>query len=1540
MTVRWKPLLILSGLFVVVALVGLMTIATVMGSRSSADFIARARKERQGKQYEKAQLDYQIALKQDGRNAALHEEMAGLYGDWMAQAPAEKKAELRPLYLASLTNATKYGTRRAEPRRRLLAEAIKGDDAVEQGRWAKDLVTLDPANGDAHYVLAAEELEATSPNIPEVRRHLAVLEAESPRRPRADWIAARLAAVGKDRDGLARALDRSRSAATPADAASIDRMATLRLRVLDVRETPDPAGLAGKVEGVARDALAAAAEPEIPSTRIARISLLIEEVQRGLMTLAAASPTARDRLKGYGDTLDEAAEAIFQKSLAAQGGADLNVYLAYADHLRFRDRRDRCLGVVRQALKSPAGVKQAASESAMGLHALAVEANLANLGDKGRYESAAPHIKALLGGKFERFQALGHLFQGAIDLEKGGMVADAQAPEVPRAEQVKLRAAALGHLKVAATQLPHLAEAQARYGIALILNQEPAMGRQYLQHAQRLGNLEPQYQIWAAWSVVQAGYPEDAEPIVARLLQAIKEGRLPASLEGTLHLLNGEIYQARRSPGDLKKAIDEYTKAFANGQDATPAVELRLAQIEVMLGRPADALKRVDWLASRGKAGPSAENLAVLTLGELKRDDDARRRLDAARAKYPESSELVALDSALHLRAKRPEMAEKVLADFLVRVPDNMVAVQQRAQILAQDLDRPAEARALLSGVADRADNSSPLVQLALLELQAKDYQAVAATIAKVRQRWKDAATGDLLDAQLALARDDTRAAAAHFDSALRKDPDNKVVQFYKAQLDGRSDPEAASKVYQALARDQSSKELETGLSLTTASQSALAGIALESGDLETAIAKYREMLKDGTSAPIARAIRWQLVAAQAARKEWPAAKAEINALLADPKAPITAEERVRAATYFRLNKEDAPALALVDAVLKADPAHPGAVVTRAEILARGKRHPEAIATIKRAIEVSAAAGKKAPAVLFLMMAAVESTTTPTDQGFARALAVIDEGLGQVPGSAELIQARSRVLTLTKGPAAGSAYIEGLAKAEPRGPYRRMLLATYRDQGDFASAERVAAEMSRDDPADAVIAAARVQCVAAQAIDAGRKGDRAGMKRHDDRAAALIYEDRARFKADPAFTQLDCELEIRRGDATRALALTQEIDAQAKASPVGPLLRAQVFAAKNQAREAAAAYTEALARDPRLPEARLQLARLNLRNGQVDEAIRQARFLQDADPDRPTAMAALLVEARGLAVQPGTPPQVQANRDQALARLAEAIRARPDFAEASYLTAEIRLMSDDRPRAVAALKAALRANPDDTIALNLAIRALAEPRGKGQPAPTKADLDEAQAIARGHGDADARGDKMFAIGDGFAKAGRRDLALPWAEKAAAKLNNAPARLALGDLLLTMSEAQTDRDRAEKLQARALAEYDTVLATQPDNVDAVNNKAWIYHSYLGKSQAALDLAQGLLQRVDPNLLPGEFYDTLGAIQEGLGNRRDAEESYKRGLNKSPEHPVLNYHMGQLMLGDKAKARKAADYLKVAEAGRDRLPADMAGKLNSLLQQVRD
>ena len=393
----------------------------------------------------------------------------------------------------------------------------------------------------------------------------------------------------------------------------------------------------------------------------------------------------------------------------------------------------------------------------------------------------------------------------------------------------------------------------------------------------------------------------------------------------------------------------------------------------------------------------------------------------------------------------------------------------------------------------------------------------------------------------------------------------------------------------------------------------------------------------------------------------------------------------------------------------------------------------------------------------------------------------------------------------------------------------------------------------------------------------------------------------------------------------------------AKGSPVGPLLRAQIFAAKGQPREAADAYAEALARNPRLPDARLQLARLSLRIGQTDEALRQAKFLRDADPDEPTAMAALLVEARAIASQAGTPAQVQANGVKAVEKLAGAIQARPDFADAYHLTADIHMLSNDRAKAVAILKDALKVKPDDTTALTMAVQILAEARGK-TPSVAKADLEQAEALARSITATDPKGYRLLATSNGFSRANRIEQAVPWAEKAVARLDSITARLNLGDLLLTQSESQADPDKARQLQDRALAEYDRVLALQPNAIEAVNNKAWIIHRYKGESLKALELAQGLLQRVGPDALPGEFYDTLGSIQEDLNRPKDAEESYKKGLAISPNHPVLNYHMGRLMAGDKAKSRRAADYLKLAQAGSDRLPADMAGNLASLLKQV--
>ena len=111
-----------------------------------------------------------------------------------------------------------------------------------------------------------------------------------------------------------------------------------------------------------------------------------------------------------------------------------------------------------------------------------------------------------------------------------------------------------------------------------------------------------------------------------------------------------------------------------------------------------------------------------------------------------------------------------------------------------------------------------------------------------------------------------------------------------------------------------------------------------------------------------------------------------------------------------------------------------------------------------------------------------------------------------------------------------------------------------------------------------------------------------------------------------------------------------------------------------------------------------------------------------------------------------------------------------------------------------------------------------------------------------------------------------------------------------------------------------------------------------HSSLGRSQEALDLAQALVARANPAVLPGEFYDTLGAIQESLGKAGDAEQSYEEGLKRSPELAVLHYHYGKLIAGDKSRGNRAKDHLSKAIAAKDQLSPVMAEEAVRLVGQL--
>ncbi|WP_165219292.1 tetratricopeptide repeat protein [Aquisphaera insulae] len=1541
MTVRWKPLLILSGLFFLVAVVGVIAMAWTLVPRSAAGILKQARAEAAQGRFENAKIHFQQAFQLEGKNAAIHEEFAAMLDEWAKAAPADRAEALRAERIVHLVDATKFDKKALSPRLTLLEGAIAREESADASYFAREVLKVEPTNATANYVLAIEELDSPSMNVAEVRQHIKALEGQNTAPIRLWLLRARLAQATNDEAGRDEALSRAEQITLPENATPIDQLARIRLEAMRIQASRTVQGLEGPVKTLLEHAHAMVAAPDLPAGRVAKLSQVLEQTQRSLVGRAGKYRNPGAGTTGatpLADAIEVELEGIFRKVMGASEKADLQVYFTYADHLRFRQQRDRCLQVVEEALRLPAAAAAPNSLPVMGMHTVAVEMALANQDDGSRYQKAEPHIQALLASSEARFQGLGNLFRGAIELEQSGLTAAAsKAGEKPEATRVqpKIRAMALAHLKQAAAQLPNLPEAQARYGVALVLNQEQGLGRQYLQNALRMGNLDPQYQFWAAWTILQAGYPEEASPIVDALFRALAQGAIPADTEPTLHQMRGELYQARRAAGDLERAAQEFEKASGKGSAPEALVVLRQAQVDVQLGRQDRALERIDALRKKGAGGPQAENLAVLILEENGKVEEARKLLRDARSRFPKSADLAGLEAALATKDGKPEEADRVLREFLAQDPDNLSLTLMRAQVLAGPLKRPKDARDLLGGLADRSDNSAPLVQLAQIEMEQNDLEAAEATVAKVRNRWKEAAGGDVLEGQLALKRGSIPKAREHFAEALKKDPDNKVVQYWKAQLDGKAGSVAeAAKALENLVRERPSKEVDTGVSLLTAAQSSLANLELQAGKLDDAIRRYEELRRSSESGTLSRTDRWLLINAYAAKNQWPLARRELAGILNDPKRSPTADERVRGALLYRQNKDEASAIAQLDYVLKTSPTHAWAVVARAYLHLTKQQYSDGAGVIRRGIEQIEAKSEKPPGEFYLMLAAIEHEAPPAADAGTRARTILDRGLAVHPQSLQLAQAKFLLIDAGGDSKEAVAFLEEKAKDDPKGTFRRFLVDVLQERRQYEDAERVLQGLVKEAPDDSGLAAALVQAISLQAAEAASAGRADRQKALDEKALSMIREDRKKFPDAVVFLQGECDLAARAGDFSRALAVTEEIDKLDPASATGPMLRARLYARQDKPAEVVRCCATALERNPRQPDVRVLMGQELLRLGRGDEALAEARTVLESNPERSDA---ILLQARALMSTGGGPTKQEAARAEAATRLEATVAANPKFREAYVVLADIAELRGRRAEAVAALRRGLQAAPQDGTMLARLVQVLAGPSPEGNP-PRAEDLAEARRIAEAAAGTDKSGSQILAAAVGFHKAGQLELALPLATRAAEMLDSTVAHLNLGDLILSSAEAERDPSRSRALFEKAVQEYDRVLKLQPWQVEAINNKAWILHSYLGRSEPALELAEDLMKHANPSGLPGEFYDTLGSIQESLGRKAEAEQSYQSGLSRAPEHPVLNYHFGKLLAGDAGRATRARGYLAKALASRDQLTPAMAKDAEDLTRRL--
>jgi predicted Zn-dependent protease len=1535
MSVRWRPLILLTALFVAVAAVGLLAIASVLLPGRAEDMVRLAQAETRAKKFDHAKIQYARALQSAPRDARIHLALASMLAEWSDHEPA-MRPKLRGDWLGALHNAAKHGKQMPEPRRLLMSDALASGEWMDAIRWAQELQPLTPDDFDARYVLAVSALEQHPPDLAGARKHLSLIEEREPRRPRTLWARALAAEVAEDRAALEAVLDSFRSAPAEPGGDATDRMARIHLRSLDLRRADDPAALATRIDAFAAEVNELSRiETETAPARAREVSHAIEQAHRHLNKVSAAHASGRAVLAPRGEALAQAADATFRRTVESAPDGDLRPYQGYAEYLLYIERHSRCLEVVGQALKLPTAAAAVWVPTAMELREIGIKAALADDSDAARFDKAAPMIRELLASGNERYQALGHLFQGVIELEQSGL-ADAglsgAAGTAPRPAEATKAASALGHLRAAAEGLKDVATAQALYGVALILAREPALGRQYLQVAQRLGGgqLDPRYQLWAAWSVLQAGYPEEAQPTVDRLMAQVDRGEIGPDLRPTLHMLKAEIHQARRTPEGLRGARAEFQKALDAGQPRTPALTMRLAHLDGMLGNnPAQAIQVIDEASRSDAAGPSAEQLAVLTLREHGRRDEAARRLEAARRTYPDNADLAGLDAALRLDAGKPDEAEALLAAFLKDHPGHDELIVLRSKILAGPLKRPEEARAPLLALADTAKTSTPLVHLALLDLGRRDFAAAEKTIAQIRKRWPDAAAADLLDAQRVLAGGDTKAGAKFLAAALQKDPNNKVALFWKARLDelGGSADEARQ-VFERLLSERPVKEIDDGLPLAVAAQWALATMALERQEFDAAIAGFEALLKDGQAADLARPARWNLALARAARGDVAAARAEVDQLLRDPK--TTPEERVQAADFFRTHGDPAAASKQLDIVLASTPHHSGAVTYRALMLMGEGRAAEAVPLVRAAL-----AADKAPAGLYLMLAALENLAKDPDAP-ARARTALDEGLVAYPDHADLLRARYQVMTQANDPEA-VAFIEARAKANPDGPASALLVEVYRDRRQFGEAvAQVEARLAKVGAASAEAArlsARRIELLIGQATDVGPR-DPSAAQELLRKAATRAAEARKAFPDDARFVEMDGDLALRTGDLQRAGRLAQELSDAQRGSTAGPLLAARVAAASGRPDEAARAYEEALRRSPARADVRLALSRAQLAAGRADDAVRQASAVLDVQRDD---VQARVLKARALLAQPGEPPALEARRREAATLLEAAIQASPKYGEAYHLLSDLCTLRGDRAQAIALLRQCLDAVPGDDGALSLLVQRLAEPPAPGGAADP-AQTAEAEKVAQARAGGDETGTACLSVAVGYHRAGRPELARPWAERAAAKLDRPIVHLTLGDIYLAEAETLHPAPAAEPLFQKAVARYEHVARQQPDSVEAINNKAWILHRYLDRNTEASEIAEALVRRTAPGSLPPDFYDTLGAIRESAGNRPGAEEAFTLGLRQAPEHPILNYHMGRLLAADPASAVRARPYLDKALQARAALPGAMAEDLDRVVARL--
>lgn len=120
---------------------------------------------------------------------------------------------------------------------------------------------------------------------------------------------------------------------------------------------------------------------------------------------------------------------------------------------------------------------------------------------------------------------------------------------------------------------------------------------------------------------------------------------------------------------------------------------------------------------------------------------------------------------------------------------------------------------------------------------------------------------------------------------------------------------------------------------------------------------------------------------------------------------------------------------------------------------------------------------------------------------------------------------------------------------------------------------------------------------------------------------------------------------------------------------------------------------------------------------------------------------------------------------------------------------------------------------------------------------------------------------------------------------------------------------------------AIALYETLLQRVPDDDAYANNLAYLLIETKG-DKASLDRALTLAQRFKQSNNPG-YLDSLGWAHYKLGHYAEAAPVLERAVQRSPNAPLLQLHLG-LALHKKGDIARAQEFLRKALDSKSKLP----------------